>query len=87
MNIGLTGPLLKLLLSVLPLLFARLVFQGIIQTIRELSDNNGGVAVTVARYETPKHNDINKAGIPVDVATNVECAKDDALACLPSNVL
>ena len=61
--------------------------KGIIQTIRELSDNNGGVAVTVARYETPKHNDINKSGIPVDVASNVECPKDDALACLPSSVL
>jgi carboxyl-terminal processing protease len=61
--------------------------KGIIQTIRELSDKNGGVAVTVARYETPKHNDINKAGIPVDVATDVECAKDNALACIPSSEL
>ena len=61
--------------------------KGIIQTIRELSDNNGGVAVTVARYETPNHNDINKSGIPVDEATNVECAKDDALSCVPSNLL
>ena len=60
--------------------------KGIIQTIRELSDKTGGVAVTVARYETPKHNDINKAGIPVDQETNVECAKDDAFTCLPSNV-
>ncbi len=61
--------------------------KGIIQTIRELSDKNGGVAVTVARYETPKHNDINKSGITVDVSTNVECPKDDALACLPPSVL
>lgn len=61
--------------------------KGIIQTIRELSDKNGGVAVTVARYETPNHNDINKSGIPVDVETNVECPKDDALACIPSSVL
>jgi carboxyl-terminal processing protease len=60
--------------------------KGIIQTIRELSDKNGGVAVTLARYETPKHNDINKAGIPVDQETNVECPKDDAMACLPSNI-
>jgi carboxyl-terminal processing protease len=60
--------------------------KGIIQTIRELSGGNGGVAVTVARYETPQHNDINKAGISVDVETNVECAKDDALACLPNNL-
>lgn len=61
--------------------------KGVIQTIRELSDNNGGVAVTIARYETPKHNDINKSGISVDQATVVECPKDDALACLPSGFL
>lgn len=61
--------------------------KGIIQTIRELSDQNGGVAVTVARYETPKHNDINKAGIPVDETTDVECPKNDALACIPSSML
>jgi carboxyl-terminal processing protease len=61
--------------------------KGIIQTIRELSDKNGGVAVTVARYETPLHNDINKSGIAVDMGTNVECPKDDALACIPSTVL
>jgi carboxyl-terminal processing protease len=61
--------------------------KGIIQTIRELAEKNGGVAVTVARYETPKHNDINKSGISVDVETSVECAKDDALSCIPSSVL
>jgi len=56
--------------------------KGIIQTIRELSNNNGGVAITVARYETPKHNDINKQGVPVDLPTSVECPKTDATACL-----
>jgi len=61
--------------------------KGIIQTIRELSEKNGGVAVTVARYETPKHNDINKSGIAVDQSTDVECPKDDAPACLPSELL
>ena len=61
--------------------------KGIIQTIRELSDRNGGVAVTVARYETPLHNNINKAGIPVDVPTDVDCPKDNALTCLPASVL
>jgi carboxyl-terminal processing protease len=60
--------------------------KGIIQTIRGLSDSNGGLAVTVARYETPKRNDINKQGISVDITSNVECAKDDALACLPSDL-
>ena len=57
--------------------------KGIVQTIRQLDDNNGGVAVTIARYETPKHNNINKKGVTVDVSTGVNCAKDDALACLP----
>mmetsp|Transcript_14663 Transcript_14663/g.40756 ORF Transcript_14663/g.40756 Transcript_14663/m.40756 type:complete len:475 (+) Transcript_14663:183-1607(+) len=61
--------------------------KGIIQTIRELSDGNGGVAVTVARYETPQHNDINKSGIAVEKSVDVECAKNDALACLPSGFL
>jgi len=59
--------------------------KGIIQTIRPLSNNNGGVAITVARYETPQHNDINKQGIAVDVAASVDCPKDDAPACLPSD--
>lgn len=56
--------------------------KGIIQTIRELSNNNGGLAITVARYETPNHNDINKAGIAVDVTTSISCPKDEATACL-----
>ena len=56
--------------------------KGIVQTIRELSDKNGGLAITVARYETPRHNDINKQGIPVDVTTPVDCPKDDAALCL-----
>ena len=60
--------------------------KGIVQTIRELSNENGGLAITVARYETPKHNDINKQGIPVDVTTSVECPKTDATACLSASV-
>lgn len=58
--------------------------KGIVQTVRELSDKNGGVAITVARYETPQHHDINKQGIPVDYKTNVDCPKDDAVLCLKS---
>ena len=57
--------------------------KGIIQTVRPLSNNQGGVAVTIARYETPQHHDINKRGIPVDVTASVDCPKDDASACLP----
>jgi carboxyl-terminal processing protease len=57
--------------------------KGIVQTILPLKNNNGGIAVTVARYETPQHHDINKRGIPVDIAVPVDCPKDDASACLP----
>ncbi|KAL3773979.1 hypothetical protein ACHAW5_000579 [Stephanodiscus triporus] len=53
------------------------------ETVRQLEGDNGGVAVTIARYETPDHHDINKHGIPVDVKANVDCAKEDALTCLP----
>eukprot|EP00977_Amphora_coffeiformis_P018972 scaffold6829_cov171-Amphora_coffeaeformis.AAC.2 len=56
--------------------------KGVVQTIRELSDNNGGLAITVARYETPKHNNINKKGIPVDIPASVSCPKDDVSDCL-----
>jgi carboxyl-terminal processing protease len=56
--------------------------KGVVQTIRGLADNNGGLAITVARYETPKHNNINKQGIPVDVSAPVTCPKDDVSDCL-----
>jgi len=59
--------------------------KGIIQTIRQLGYENGGVAVTVARYETPLHNNINKSGISVDV--NVECTSEDAALCVPASAL
>lgn len=57
--------------------------KGIIQTIRQLSNDNGGVAVTVARYETPQHNNINKQGIAVDI--KVDCTADDAGLCVPAS--
>jgi carboxyl-terminal processing protease len=61
--------------------------KGIIQTIRPLTEGtNGGVAITVARYETPQHHDINKQGIQADVPTPVDCPKDDATACLTAAV-
>lgn len=59
--------------------------KGIVQTIRELSNNNGGVAVTIARYETPKHNDINKQGIKVDVTLDKMCDSQDVGTCVPSS--
>lgn len=43
-----------------------------IQTLQEVR-GGGGVAVTIAKYETPLHNNINKIGIAVDVATP-ECS-------------
>jgi carboxyl-terminal processing protease len=60
--------------------------KGIVQTIRQIGEEgntNGGVAVTIARYETPEHHDVNKQGIPVDLKTSVDCGKEDALSCLP----
>jgi len=56
--------------------------KGIVQTIRQLSYDNGGVAITVQRYETPLHNDINKSGIPVDIVSK-GCVSDDAVTCIP----
>lgn len=40
--------------------------KGLIQSLFDLSDGSG-VAVTVAKYETPNHNDINKLGIKPDL--------------------
>ncbi|MEM1367672.1 MAG: S41 family peptidase [Cyanobacteria bacterium P01_H01_bin.15] len=40
--------------------------KGLIQSLFELSDG-AGLAVTVAKYETPAHHDINKLGITPDV--------------------
>jgi carboxyl-terminal processing protease len=59
--------------------------KGIVQTIRELSDHNGGIAITVARYETPLHHDINQQGITVNIPTPVDCPKNNAILCLPTN--
>ena len=59
--------------------------KGIVQTIKPLLNENGGIAVTVARYETPLHHNINKQGIPVDIKASIECPKTDASSCLPSS--
>jgi C-terminal processing protease CtpA/Prc len=45
--------------------------KGLIQTVVDLSDGSG-VAVTVARYQTPAGSDINKVGISPDVALDPE---------------
>jgi len=43
--------------------------KGLIQSLFELPDDSG-IAVTVAKYETPNHRDINEAGIKPDYAVS-----------------
>ncbi len=45
--------------------------KGLIQSLFDLSDGSG-LAVTVAKYETPNHRDINKLGIQPDVEIPLE---------------
>lgn len=45
--------------------------KGLIQSLFDLSDGSG-LAVTVAKYETPNHHDINKLGIMPDQVVNWE---------------
>ncbi len=45
--------------------------KGLIQSLFNLSDGSG-LAVTIAKYETPNHNDINKLGISPDVPVPLE---------------
>lgn len=47
------------------LLGERTFGKGLIQSLFELSDGSG-LAVTIAKYETPNHRDINKLGIKPD---------------------
>ncbi|BBN14313.1 carboxyl-terminal processing protease [Marchantia polymorpha subsp. ruderalis] len=64
--------------------------KGRIQSIFQLSDGSG-MAVTVARYETPAHINIDKVGItpdlpltvglPMDVESFCKCLQDPASAC------
>jgi carboxyl-terminal processing protease len=45
--------------------------KGLIQSLFDLSDGSG-LAVTVAKYETPNHKDINKLGISPDLVVPLE---------------
>jgi len=45
--------------------------KGLIQSLFDLSDGSG-LAVTVAKYETPDHIDINKQGIQPDVTVSLD---------------
>lgn len=43
----------------------QLVLQGLIQSVYELHDGSG-VVVTIGKYVTPNHNDINGNGVEPD---------------------
>jgi carboxyl-terminal processing protease len=45
--------------------------KGLIQSLFELPDG-AGIAITVAKYETPAHHDINKKGITPDLNVTQE---------------
>ncbi|MGF1499055.1 MAG: carboxyl-terminal processing protease CtpA [Elainellaceae cyanobacterium] len=53
--------------------------KGLIQSLFNLPDGSG-LAVTVAKYETPDHRDINKQGIVPDVTVPAELLRRDQLA-------
>jgi carboxyl-terminal processing protease len=53
--------------------------KGLIQSLFELSDGSG-LAVTVAKYETPNHRDINKLGITPDRVVPLEPITRDQVA-------
>ncbi|OMO53825.1 hypothetical protein CCACVL1_28315 [Corchorus capsularis] len=69
--------------------------KGKIQSVFQLSDGSG-LAVTVARYETPAHNDIDKIGVipdhplpnsfPKDEDGFCGCLQDSGSACNVNNV-
>ncbi|MCU0546630.1 MAG: S41 family peptidase [Oscillatoriaceae cyanobacterium Prado104] len=53
--------------------------KGLIQSLFDLSDGSG-LAVTVAKYETPNHMDINKLGIAPDRVVPLESIGRDRIA-------
>ncbi len=50
--------------------------KGLIQSLFDLSDGSG-LAVTVAKYETPNHTDINKLGITPDITIPLDSIRSD----------
>lgn len=55
--------------------------KGLVQSIQRLSTDGGAVVLTVAKYRTPRNDDINGRGIVPDLP--VACAPaSDAVACL-----
>lgn len=53
--------------------------KGLIQSLFDFSDGSG-LAVTVAKYETPSHRDINKLGITPDLTVKLEPITRDRVA-------
>jgi carboxyl-terminal processing protease len=53
--------------------------KGLIQSLFDLSDG-AGLAVTVAKYETPNHHDINKLGIMPDQVVSLGAIKREQVA-------
>lgn len=58
--------------------------KGVVQTIEQVGQG-AGVSVTIAAYNTPKGNNINKKGIEVDIPSTCE-PTDAAVSCLPDGV-
>jgi carboxyl-terminal processing protease len=52
--------------------------KGLIQSLFELS-NGSGLAVTIAKYETPNHRDINKLGIKPDIVISQQPINRDQI--------
>jgi carboxyl-terminal processing protease len=52
--------------------------KGLIQSLFSLSDGSG-LAVTIARYETPDHHDINQQGIIPDVMVSLDMITRDQI--------
>ncbi|MBD1853607.1 carboxyl-terminal processing protease CtpA [Leptolyngbya sp. FACHB-711] len=53
--------------------------KGLIQSLFSLSDGSG-LAVTIAKYETPNHHDINKQGIIPDIVVPLDPIDRDQIA-------
>ena len=53
--------------------------KGLIQSLFNLSDGSG-LAVTIAKYETPDHHDINRQGIPPDITIPLDPISRDEVA-------
>lgn len=53
--------------------------KGLIQSLFSLSDGSG-LAVTIAKYETPDHRDINRQGIAPDLLVHLEPITRDQIA-------